>query len=73
MADLPGRKVWKTLIKEVIAAFRLNGNLLAGFPESPFPVMIIQERFVEVVFSEIRPEYMGAVQFGIGKMIKKKI
>jgi hypothetical protein len=46
----------------------LRFNLLTGFPESSFSLLIIFHCGIEVLHSEIRPEYRRKVELGIGEL-----
>lgn len=43
-------------------------HLLTGFTKTAFPVLKIEDRLIQVFFSEIRPKGAGKVQFAISNL-----
>ena len=48
-------------------------DLLACLAKSSFALLIIYDCFEELIFSEIRPEHMCEVQFGISTLKEQEI
>src|SRR5437588_7436696 len=49
------------------------GNLLRPRSKAPHPALVGGERLVEVGFAEIRPERLGAVKLGVGRLPQEEI
>ena len=47
----------------------LNGHLFAGFSKPSFPVLVIQNGFIEILFAEVGPAHIGEIQFCIGQLV----
>ncbi len=49
------------------------GNLLTCFSKTPFATLIIQNSIVEIFFPEVRPKYIGEIQFGVSGLPQEVI
>ena len=48
-------------------------HLLTCLSKSSFPVLVIYEGLIKILFTEIRPADISKIQFGIRQLIKEKI
>ena len=53
-------------IYDISGLFNHGFNLVARLPESSFPVLVVENGFVQVFFSKVGPANIGKVQLGVG-------
>src|SRR6185436_16628906 len=48
-------------------------DLFTRFTKSSFSSLVIEYGFIQIIFPEVRPPYIGKIQFSVRKLIEKKV
>ena len=51
----------------------LAEDLFAGLAKTPFPVLVVEDGLIKVLFPEIGPPDLGKIELGISQLVEEEI